>query len=75
MIAYTVIKKGVNIQHCLNIPKEFADDELEITVRPIRTGGQIRKKIEQLLEKNKHILPFKSVQDASAWQREIRSDW
>lgn len=75
MQTYTVIKKGAGIQHCLNIPREFEDNELEITVRPIRTVGQLRKKIEQLLEKNKHIIPFKSISDPSEWQREIRSGW
>ena len=75
MEKYTVIKKGSSIQHCLNIPPEFINKDLEITIKPIRSGGKIREKIESILEKHKNIKPFESISDPVKWQKETRSDW
>ena len=55
MEKYTVIKKGSSIQHCLNIPPEFINKDLEITIKPIRTGRKIREKIESILEKYENL--------------------
>jgi hypothetical protein len=44
METYTVIKKGANISHCLPIPVEFTDMDLEITIKPVRKGNEYRKK-------------------------------
>lgn len=75
METYTVIKKGSSVQHCLNIPLEFINKDLEITIKPIRTGRKIREKIESILEKHENTNPFKSISDPVKWQRETRSDW
>jgi len=75
MQTYTVIKKGKSVQHCLNIPPEFINKDLEITIKPIRSGGKIREKIESILEKHKNIKPFKSISDPVKWQKDTRSDW
>jgi hypothetical protein len=73
--SYTVVKKGVSVHHCLNIPQEFLDKELEITVRPILPGKNLRSRIERILKENDDIKPFSAIADPSKWQKEIRSDW
>jgi hypothetical protein len=75
METYTVIKKGSSVQHCLNIPPEFINKDLEITIKPIRSVGKIREKIESILKKNKNTKPFNSISDPVKWQKETRSDW
>ena len=75
MDAYTIIKKGSNINHCIPIPPEFTNMDLEITIKPVRKGSECRKKIEALLKKNENIAPFSKISDPMKWQREIRSDW
>jgi hypothetical protein len=42
MEIYTIIRKGESIQHCLNIPNEFVDQELEITIKPIKKRGILK---------------------------------
>jgi hypothetical protein len=75
METYTIIKKGESIRHCLNIPAEFVDQELEITIKPVKKERRFKKKLALLFEKNKDIDPFKSVIDSAIWQKEQRSDW
>ena len=75
METYTIIKKGSNINHCIPIPSEFAEMDLEITIRPVRKGSECRKKIEMLLKKNKEINPFKNISDPVTWQKANRNDW
>jgi hypothetical protein len=75
METYTVIKKGSSVQHCLNIPPEFINKDLEITIKPIRSGGKIREKIESILKKHENTKPFISISDPVKWQKETRSDW
>jgi hypothetical protein len=75
MEAYTIIKKGKSIQHCLNIPAEFFDKDLEITIKPIRKQGDLRRQIENLFQKMPVVNPFKSVSDPVKWQKEQRSGW
>ncbi len=75
METYTVIKRGESIQHCLKIPEQFINKELEITIKPVQPGERIRNKIENILDKYKNTKPFKSISDPIKWQRETRSDW
>ncbi len=75
METYTVIKKGKSVQHCLKIPPEFINKDLEITIKPIRPRGKIREKIENILKKHENTKPFKSISDPVKWQKETRSDW
>jgi hypothetical protein len=75
METYTIIKKGSSIKHCLNIPSEFMNKDLEITIKPIRSGGEIRKKIEGIFKKYENTIPFKSINDPVKWQKETRSEW
>lgn len=75
METYKIIKKGSNINHCLPIPQEFTDMDLEITIKPVRKGSDHKKRLELLLKDNKHIKPFKSISDPVKWQKEIRGDW
>ena len=75
METYTIIKKGENIKHCLNIPAEFFDEDLEITIKPIRKQGNLRKQIENLFQKRPMVNPFKSVSDPVKWQKELRNEW
>jgi len=75
METYTVIRRGKSIQHCISIPAEFVDQELEITIKPTKKEGGFKRKLALLFEKNKDIQPFKSIADPVAWQKEQRSDW
>lgn len=75
METYTIIKKGSNINHCIPIPIEFNDMDLEITIKPVRKGSECRKRIEKLLKKYKNTNPFSKISDPVKWQRETRSDW
>jgi len=75
METYTIIKKGRSIQHCLNIPAEFFDEDLEITIKPIRKQGNLRKRIEHLFQKMPMVNPFQSVSDPVKWQKEQRNEW
>jgi hypothetical protein len=75
METYTIIKKGESIRHCLNIPAEFVDQELEITIKPIKKERRFKKKLALLFEKNKDVKPFQSVIDPVKWEKEQRSEW
>ena len=75
MESYTVIKKGENIRHCLDIPPEFLDMELEITIKPVRKYCDFLKKIEDIFERNKEVNPFSSITDPVKWQKDIRNEW
>ena len=75
MNTYTIIKKSESVQHCLEIPPEFTNMDLEITIRPIRKQGQFGQRIESVYKRNESMNPFKSISDPSQWQRDVRSDW
>jgi len=75
MQEYTVIKKGQSIQPCINIPDEFKDIELEIKIRPLRSKGNVRSKLERLFNRNQDINPFEMIQNVRKWQRELRDEW
>ena len=75
MEEYTVIKKGQSIRPCINIPDEFEDIELEIKIRPLRSKGDARRKLEHLFNMNKDIKPFEAIQDVRKWQKELRDEW
>jgi len=75
MQEYTVIKKGLSIKPCINIPDEFKDIDLEIKIRPLLSRGNIRKKLESLFKSNEDINPFETIQDIGKWQQEIRNEW
>lgn len=75
METYTIIKKGSNINHCIPIPPEFTEMDLEITIKPVRKGSECRKKIEALLKKNESINPFSKISDPVTWQKANGNDW
>ena len=75
MQEYTVIKKGISIQPCINIPDEFKDIDLEIKIRPLHSRGNVRKRLESLFKSNDAIKPFETIQDIGKWQQEIRDEW
>jgi len=75
MQEYTVIKKGLSIKPCINIPDEFKDIDLEIKIRPLHSRGNVRKKLESLFKSNEDINPFEAIQDIGKWQQEIRNEW
>jgi len=75
MQEYTVIKKGMSIKPCINIPDEFKDIDLEIKIRPLLSRGNIRKKLESLFKSNEDINPFETIQDIGKWQQKIRDEW
>jgi hypothetical protein len=75
MKEYTVIKKGQIIQPCINIPDEFKDIDLEIKIRPLRSKGNVRSKLENLFNTNEGVNPFEMIQDIGKWQHELRDEW
>ncbi len=75
METYTVIKKGSQIKRCIQIPKEYLEKELEITIKPHKPKQNISKKLAKLYKKYKDLNPFQSMKDPGAWQREARRGW
>ncbi len=75
MQEYTVIKKGLSIQHCIEIPEEFTDLELEIRIRPLHPRGSLQSTLERLFKENEDVNPFEMIQNPLEWQREIRDEW
>jgi len=75
METYTVIKKGSSIRHCIKIPEEFLEENLEITIKPYKPKLNISKQLERLFEKHQDEKPFQSVKEPDEWQREVRRDW
>ena len=75
MEKYTVIKKGSSIRPCIQIPEEFLDEKLEITIKPYRPKMNISRQLEQLFKKYQDINPFDSVEDPGEWQQRVRHDW
>lgn len=75
MQEYTVIKKGASIHHCINIPEDFMDLDLEIKIKPLDKSKKIIKNIEMLYEKYPQVSPFDKIEDPRQWQREIRDEW
>ena len=75
METYTIIKKGASIRHCVNIPAEFVDQELEITIRPLKKETDFKRKLALVVTKYNDARPFKDIVDPVQWQKEQRSDW
>ena len=75
METYTVIKKGSSIRRCIQIPEEFLEQNLEITIKPYRPKMNISKQLERLFKKYQDVKPFESVKEPDEWQREVRRDW
>jgi hypothetical protein len=75
MEEYTVIKRGESILHCIQIPDDFVDKDLEIRIRPVTTRKNLARKVEALLAKYADVNPFDSINDSGEWQREIRGEW
>lgn len=75
MQEYVVIKKGASIHHCINLPEDFMEMDLEIKIRPLAKSGNISKKLEQLYNKYPGITPFKKIDDPQQWQRDTRNEW
>jgi len=75
METYTVIKKGSSIRHCINIPEEFLEKNLEITIKPYKPKMNISKQLERIFIKYQDLKPFESIEEPYEWQREVRRDW
>jgi len=75
MQEYVVIKKGSSIHHCINLPDDFINKDLEIKIRPLVKTGQVVDKIRYLYTKYPDISPFSKISDPQQWQRKIRDEW
>ncbi len=75
MQEYIVIKKGSSIDHCIKIPADFLNKDLEIKIRPLKEMGKISKRLESLYKKHPGIKPFEGITDPVRWQREMRDEW
>jgi len=75
MEEYIVVKKGSTIQHCIQIPDEFLDKDLEIKIRPVAHKEHIVEKLQQIYARYEGVNPFASISDPAEWQRETRSEW
>jgi hypothetical protein len=72
MDTYTIIKKGSNINHCIPIPIEFNDMDLEITIKPVRKGSECRKKSRNFLKKTR--TPTLSARYPIRWNGKERQE-
>jgi hypothetical protein len=75
MEEYVVIKKGSSIQHCINLPDDFIDMDLEIKIRPLVKPGKISLQLENLYQKYSGVSAFREVNDPTQWQRDLRDEW
>ena len=75
MEPYKIVVDGKSIQHIINIPPEYVHMDLEITIKPVKSGEAIKKKIESIQDKHKKVKPFHSITDPVEWQKDIRNDW
>ena len=75
MREYVVIKKGSSIQHCIKLPDDFVDIDLEIKISPVVKAGKISQKIESLYEKYRGISPFNEISNPKQWQSDLRNEW
>jgi hypothetical protein len=75
MQEYIVIKKGASIHHCISLPDDFMDVELEIKIRPLIKMGKISEKLKRLYNKYPDVSPFKNIENPTKWQRELRDEW
>ncbi len=75
MQEYVIIKKGSSIRHCINLPDELMDVELEIKIRPLAREGKFSEKLETLYKKYPDTSPFEEIVDPLQWQRIIRDEW
>jgi hypothetical protein len=75
MESYKIIRKGKNVHHCLNIPKELLKEDLEITIRPLIKRKSKSQYLEKIYNAYKGENPFKSVDGPIKWQDEIRDEW
>jgi hypothetical protein len=75
MREYVVIKKGSNIHHCINLPDDLMDLDLEIKIRPLIKVGKISEKLENLYSKYPDTKPFGKINNPQQWQRDIRDEW
>ena len=74
MQQYIVIKKGSSIDHCIKLPADFLNKDLEIKIRPLKETAKISKRLESLREKYPGVKPFEGI-DPVRWQREMRDEW
>ena len=75
MQEYIVIKRGLSIDHCIKIPTDFLNKDLEIKIRPLKKMGKISKRLESLYEKHPGVKPFEGITDPVRWQRKMRDEW
>lgn len=74
----TVIKTGNSV--ALRVPKQYADaaklvpgDKVNLQL-PSKQKEQDRAKIKRIVEKLQELHAYSSIENPSAWQREIRQD-
>ena len=75
MQEYVIIKKGSSIHHCINIPEDFIDKDLEIKIRPFVKIGKISEKLDDLFKKYPDVAPFRKIHNPQLWQRNRRDEW
>jgi hypothetical protein len=74
MEEFKIIMNGKNVMPFVNIPPEFKNIPLEISIKPVKSK-KLRKELEKILNAYKGEKPFSSIIDPVAWQKEIRNDW
>lgn len=74
MRVYVVIKKGSSIHHCINLPDDLMDLDLEIKIRPLIKVGKISEKLGNFYSKYPDTKPFGKINNPQQWQRDIRAE-
>ena len=74
MDEYKIIKSGKSILPFINIPPEFENINLEITIKPARKQKN-KKELKAILNRYQHVKPFSSIKNPVEWQKGIRDEW
>jgi hypothetical protein len=74
MEEFKIIMNGKNVMPFVNIPPEFKNIPLEISIKPVKSKN-LKIKLEKILKAYKGEKPFSSIIDPVVWQKEIRNDW
>jgi len=74
MEEFKIIMNGKNVMPFVNIPPEFKNIPLEISIKPAKSK-KLKKELEKILQAYKGEKPFSAIIDPVVWQKETRNDW
>jgi len=72
MLKLKIKPKGEKIT--IYLPEELSDQELEVTISPVKKKKNQLERIRNLLENRPENI-FHAINDPVAWQRSLREEW